>query len=190
MIRRIFSYIGPYKKYGILAAVCIVAETFFELIVPFIMADMVDVGVANGDKAYIFQRGALMAFCALAALVIGIASARFSALCGQGLGAELRKAEYQKLQEFSFGNMDHFRVSSLITRLTGDVTTIQNSVSTGMRPACRAPFMCWPWDCLSLSTVPWQLFSLWPCRYWRCCFFRSSAMCALYMRKCRVPWIW
>ena len=50
MIRRIFSYIGPYKKYGILAAVCIVAETFFELIVPFIMADMVDVGVANGDK--------------------------------------------------------------------------------------------------------------------------------------------
>lgn len=54
MIRRIFSYIGPYKKYGVLAAVCIVAETFFELIVPFIMADMVDVGVANGDKAYIF----------------------------------------------------------------------------------------------------------------------------------------
>ena len=98
MIRRIFSYIGPYKKYGVLAAVCIVAETFFELIVPFIMADMVDVGVANGDKAYIFQRGALMAFCALAALAIGIASARFSALCGQGLGAELRKAEYQKLQ--------------------------------------------------------------------------------------------
>ena len=141
MIRRIFSYIGPYKKYGILAAACIVAETFFELIVPFIMADMVDVGVANGDKTYIFQRGALMVFCALAALAIGIASARFSAICGQGLGAELRKAEYQKLQEFSFGNMDHFRVSSLITRLTGDVTTIQNSVSTGMRPACRAPFM-------------------------------------------------
>ena len=76
MIRRIFSYIGPYKKYGILAAVCIVAETFFELIVPFIMADMVDVGVANGDKTYIFQRGALMVFCALAALAIGIASAR------------------------------------------------------------------------------------------------------------------
>ena len=66
MIRRIFSYIGPYKKYGILAAVCIVAETFFELIVPFIMADMVDVGVANGDKTYIFQRvGAFLPFAFL-----------------------------------------------------------------------------------------------------------------------------
>ena len=76
------------------------AETFFELIVPFIMADMVDMGVANGDKAYIFQRGALMAFCALAALAIGIASARFSALCGQGLGAELRRQNIRNFRNF------------------------------------------------------------------------------------------
>ena len=191
MIRRIFSYIGPYKKYGVLAAVCIVAETFFELIVPFIMADMVDMGVANGDKAYIFQRGALMAFCALAALAIGIASARFSALCGQGLGAELRKAEYQKLQEFSFGNMDHFRVSSLITRLTGDVTTIQNSVSTGMRPACRAPFMMVL--ALGLSffinrSLAVVFFVALPVL--AVLLFQIIRMCVLYMRKCRGPWIW
>ena len=135
------SYLKDYKVQSILAPLFKLLEASFELLVPLVVADIIDNGINSGDKAYIFQRGALMAFCALAALAIGIASARFSALCGQGLGAELRKAEYQKLQEFSFGNMDHFRVSSLITRLTGDVTTIQNSVSTGMRPACRAPFM-------------------------------------------------
>ena len=112
-----------------------------ELIVPFIMADMVDVGVANGDKPYIFQRGILMAVFAVIAFLLGITSAKFAAKCGQGLGAELRKEEYRKLQGFSFGNMDHFQNSSLITRLTSDITTIQNSVSTGMRPAFRAPIM-------------------------------------------------
>lgn len=62
-------------------------------------------------------------------------------MCGQGVGAEIRKNEYRKLQQFSFANTDRFRTSSLVTRLTGDVTNIQNSISTGMRPACRAPVM-------------------------------------------------
>ena len=73
--------------------------------------------------------------------MLGIGSARFGALCGQGLGANLREAEYRKLQAFSFSNIDHFRISSLVTRLTSDVTVIQNSVSTGIRPICRAPVM-------------------------------------------------
>ncbi len=141
MIRRIFSYFHQYKKYAILAVFCILAESFFEIIIPLIMADIVDVGVANGDRAYIFRQGVLMVGCALGALVLGIGSARFSALAGQGLGAELRKEEYRKLQSFSFANIDHFRVSSLVTRLTSDVTNIQNSISSGMRPACRGPFM-------------------------------------------------
>ncbi len=141
MIRRIFSYFHQYKKYAILAVTCVLAESFFEIIIPLLMADIIDVGVANGDRAYIFRQGALMVCCALGALVLGIGSARFSALAGQGLGAELRKEEYRKLQAFSFSNIDHFRVSSLVTRLTSDVTNIQNSVSSGMRPACRGPFM-------------------------------------------------
>ncbi len=141
MIRRIFSYFHQYKKYAILAVICVLAESFFEIIIPLLMADIIDVGVANGDRAYIFRQGALMVCCALGALVLGIGSARFSALAGQGLGAELRKEEYRKLQAFSFSNIDHFRVSSLVTRLTSDVTNIQNSVSSGMRPACRGPFM-------------------------------------------------
>lgn len=141
MLRRIFSYMRPYRKDTVLAIFCIAAETLFELIIPLIMADIVDVGVATGNRAYIFQQGALMVGCALIALVLGVGSARFSAVCGQGLGAELRKKEYQKVQSFSFANTDHFQVSSLVTRLTSDVTTIQNAVSTGMRPAIRAPAM-------------------------------------------------
>ena len=82
-----------------------------------------------------------MVGCALISLILGAGSSRFAALAGQGFGAELRKAEYKKLQEFSFANTDHFSSASLVTRLTGDVNTIQNSVSTGMRPGFRAPVM-------------------------------------------------
>ena len=141
MLRRLFSYMHQYKKYACLALLCITAEAVFELLVPLIMADLVDVGVASGNREYIYMKGLQMAVCAAAALALGIGSARFSALAGQGMGAELRKAEYEKLQAYSFSNIDHFRVSSLITRLTSDVTNIQNSVSTGMRPFCRGPVM-------------------------------------------------
>ena len=141
MLRRIFSYSGKYKKHFVLAALCITAESLFELLIPLIMADIVDIGVANGDKAYIFSRGGFMILCALLALLLGIGSARFAAIAGQGLGANLREAEYAKLQEFSFANVDHFQISSLVTRMTGDVTNIQNSISSGMRPACRGPVM-------------------------------------------------
>ena len=141
MLKRLFSYMHQYRKYAFLALFCITAESIFELLVPLIMADLVDVGVATGDRAYIYRKGLEMVICAGIALILGIGSARFSALAGQGLGAELRKAEYEKLQSYSFSNIDHFRVSSLITRLTSDVTNIQNSVSTGMRPFCRGPVM-------------------------------------------------
>lgn len=141
MIIRLFSYMNQYKKYALLAMICIVAESIFELIVPLIMADLVDVGVVNNDRYYIYVKGFQMIVCAILSLILGIGSARFSALAGQGLGAEIRKAEYKKLQSFSFSNMDKFRVSSLITRLTSDVTNIQNTVSAGMRPLCRSPIM-------------------------------------------------
>ena len=119
MLRRIFSYIGS----------------------PLIMADIVDIGVAARDQAYIFRQSGLMLVCAALALGLGIGSAQFAALAGQGLGANLREAEYAKLQQFSFANVDHFQLSSLVTRMTSDVTNIQNSISSGMRPACRGPVM-------------------------------------------------
>lgn len=141
MLKRIFSYMKQYKKYACMALLCIAVEAVLELMVPMIMADLIDNGVANGDTAYIYTKGLQMAGCAVLALILGIGSARFSALAGQGLGANIRKAEYEKLQSYSFANIDHFRVSSLVTRLTSDVTNIQNSVSTGMRPFGRSPVM-------------------------------------------------
>lgn len=141
MLIRLFSYMKQYKKYATLAVVCIMTEGVFELLVPLIMADLIDVGVSSGDRAYIYMKGLQMVACALIALVLGVGSARFAALTGQGLGAELRKAEYEKLQGYSFANIDHFRSSSLVTRLTSDVTNIQNAVSMGMRPFCRGPMM-------------------------------------------------
>lgn len=141
MLKRIFSYMKQYKKYACLALLCIAVEAVLELMVPMIMADLIDNGVANGDTAYIHTKGLQMAGCAVLALILGIGSARFSALAGQGLGANIRQAEYEKLQSYSFANIDHFRVSSLVTRLTSDVTNIQNSVSTGMRPFGRSPVM-------------------------------------------------
>ena len=141
MLKELFSYMKQYKKYALISLVCIAAECIFELIIPLIMADMVDVGIANGDQDYILHKGLVMIGCAGLALVLGICSARFCALCGQGFGANLREAEYRKLQSYSFSNIDHFQVSSLVTRLTSDVTVIQNSVSTGIRPLCRAPVM-------------------------------------------------
>ena len=101
MLRRIASYIKPYRKSFIAAVVCISAEAVFELIIPLIMADIIDIGVKNGDKPFIFIRGGIMIICALVALLLGIGSAKFSAECGNGLGAELRKEEYRKLQGLS-----------------------------------------------------------------------------------------
>ena len=135
------KYLLPYKKEACLAVLCIELETVFELVIPLVMASIVDVGVANGDRRYILMKGLQMVLFALISLVLGQGSAMFSARCGQGVGAEIRKAEFAKLQQFSFANTDHFRSSSLVTRLTSDVTTIQNSLSTGMRPGFRSPVM-------------------------------------------------
>lgn len=141
MLKRIFSYMKEYKKYAWLALICIGVEVVLEIMVPMLMADLIDIGVTNSDIPYIITKGIQMVICAIAALILGVGSARFSAIAGQGLGANIRKEEYQKLQSYSFSNIDHFSVSSLVTRLTSDVTNIQNAVSTGMRPFGRSPVM-------------------------------------------------
>jgi len=140
MFRRFYGYMKDYRKYGLSSCACVALE-----------ADIIDVGVANGDRRYIITKGIEMCILALMALGLGAAYSRFAALCGQGLGAELRKAEYQKIQSFSFSNTDHFTTSSLVTRLTSDVTVIQNAVTTGLRPIVRAPVMMVTALCLSFS---------------------------------------
>lgn len=141
MIKRMWPYMRPYKKYLFISCFCVVAETIFELIIPIIMADIIDVGVANGDKEYILMKGIQMIICAVIALILGVLYARYAATAGQGFGAELRKDEFAKAQNFSFANTDHFSTSSLITRLTSDVTILQTAISNGIRPIVRSPVM-------------------------------------------------
>ncbi len=141
MLKRLTVYFHKYCKELIGSIVCVAAEAAFELIIPLIMADIIDVGVANHDKEYILAKSAAMIVCALIALFLGILYAHLSARAGQGFGAELRRAEYQKIQEFTFSNMDHFSTPSLITRLTSDITIVQNAVCQGLRPIVRGPVM-------------------------------------------------
>ena len=140
-MKEFLSYVRPYKKEAFLAIFCILSETVFELVIPLVMASIVDVGVANADTHYILIKGAQMLLFALIALGLGIGSSIYSARCSQGVGAELRKAEFARLQQFSFANTDHFSSASLVTRLTSDVTTIQNALAGGMRPGFRSPVM-------------------------------------------------
>ena len=138
-MKRLLSYAGPYKRDMIFGAVLVLVETCFELFIPILISDLIDVGVANGDIPYIYRKGIQMGICALFALVTGILYAHFAARATYGWGAEIRKAEYEKMQQYAFSNLDHFAVSSLITRMTTDVTVIQNMVSAGFRPITRGP---------------------------------------------------
>ena len=138
-MKRLLKYAGPYKKDMILGAVLVLIETCFELFIPVMIADLIDVGVANHDISYIYGKGLQMVFCALMALVTGLLYAHFAAKSAYGWGAEIRKAEYEKVQQYAFSNLDHFITSSVITRMTTDVTVIQNMVNAGFRPVTRGP---------------------------------------------------
>lgn len=140
-MKKFLSYAGPYKKDLILAIICIEAETVFELIIPMVMADIIDAGVPRGDVRYILLKGLQMVLFALISLVLGHGCAKYTARCGSGIAAEIRTAEFEKMQSYSFENTDRFNTSSLVTRMTSDVTTIQNSVTNGMRPGFRSPVM-------------------------------------------------
>lgn len=141
MLKRLYPYMNKYRKQLVFACLCVIAETIFELVIPVFMADLIDIGVANHDHALIIQKGLMMLGCAFCSLVLGILYARYAALAGQGFGAELRKAQFAKIQTFSFANIDHFSTSSLITRLSSDTAILQGAVSNGIRPLVRSPVM-------------------------------------------------
>ncbi len=140
-LKHIFGYLGRYRRDIIIAALLLVAETGFEIVIPVLMANIIDVGVANRDTAYIFHIGILMGLCALGSLITGLLYARFTARAAYGLGSNLREAQYRHVQDFSFSNLDRFETSSLITRMTTDVTVIQNAINGGLRPMIRGPMM-------------------------------------------------
>jgi len=141
MKKGLFKYFKVVWKEGILAIFFILFETVLETLVPFMASRVVDVGIANNDLPYIYKWGALMVCSAFLAFFIGIISVRYVARTGQGFGAELRRAQFAKLQSLDQEARDKFAVSSLITRLTNDTYTIQNAIIIGMRGIFRAPFM-------------------------------------------------
>lgn len=140
-LRFIYQSLGTYRKDAACAGLCVFVETSLELLIPFLMSSVIDRGIAGASAYVVWTRGAAMLACAAVALVLGQLYARFSARAAMGLGASLRHAEFAQVQRFSFSNLDDFESSSLVTRMTTDVTVIQNALVTGFRPLLRGPVM-------------------------------------------------
>ncbi len=140
-LRRLLSYMGPYRRDLVIGGLLVLVETAFELVIPVLMADLIDVGVENRDLHYIVFKGVQMGICALLALVTGLLYARFAARAAYGWGARIREAQYEKVQNYAFSNLDRFESASLVTRMTTDVTVLQNAVNGGLRPLVRSPVM-------------------------------------------------
>lgn len=138
-LKILFSYLGAYRRDAILGMLFVTAETALELFIPVIMANIIDVGVPTGDINYMLLQGAYMLVCAACSLALGLGYARTSARVASGLGANLRAAEYRKIQTLAFGNLDEYETSSLVTRMTTDITVIQNAEGNGFRPMVRGP---------------------------------------------------
>ena len=141
MIRKLWPYTRGYRKWIFLGVLCSASEAVFELLLPLVMADIVDTGIPSGNTGYILQRGALMVVMALVSMSLGISAAFLSSRAGQGFGANLRKAQYDHIQEYSFHNIEKFSTASLVTRLTNDCNMMQMSLMMGMRLLVRAPVM-------------------------------------------------
>ena len=140
-LKRLYGYMGPYRKDMALGMLLVVIESAFEMVIPILMSSIIDDGVARADVHRILQIGVEMAICALLSLVTGLLYARYAARASYGFGARIRQAQYAKVQEYAFGNLDHFETSSLITRMTTDVTVVQNAINGGFRPLVRGPSM-------------------------------------------------
>ena len=141
MFKQLAGYIKGYGKYFILAPLTVVGESVAELILPYLMGRIVDVGVATGDKPYMFKMGIIMAVVAALGIVIGVISAKFAATASQGFGYNLREALFRKVQTFSFADVDKFSTASLVTRCTTDVKQLQMTAMELVRVLVRGPSM-------------------------------------------------
>ena len=141
MLKKLAPYTRGYRWYILLGVLCSVGEAVLELELPQAMSAIVDVGIANGDRSYILLTGVKMFLMAMAALACGVGAAVMAAKAAMGFGANIRQAEYEQVQRFSFANIEHFSTASLITRLTNDVASVQMTLFMGMRMCVRAPVM-------------------------------------------------
>ena len=141
MLKNVLKSVGEYKKDSLLAPVTVAIEVLFEVLIPFFMAELIDKGINTGDMTEILKYGALLVVLAMAALGFGILSGHFAAVASAGFAKNLRKRMYYKVQDFSFLNIDHFSTSSLVTRMTTDITNVQNAYQMIIRVAVRSPIM-------------------------------------------------
>ena len=132
---------GKYKLYSLLTPVTMIGEVIMEVIIPLMMSRIIDIGIANKNLAYVLKIGLLMVAMACVSLSFGALGARFGAVASLGFARNLRRNLFRKVQDFSFGNVDHFSTSSLVTRLTTDVTNVQNTYQMLIRICFRAPIM-------------------------------------------------
>ena len=141
MVKQLWPYTRGYRKLIVLGIACSACEAVFELLLPLVMANIVDKRLPTGDVSAILRGGGLMVLMALVSMALGVGAAFLAARAGQGFGANLRQAQYDHIQEFSFQNIEKFSTASLITRLTNDCTTMQQTLMMGMRLMVRAPVM-------------------------------------------------
>lgn len=141
MIKHLMKSIREYKKASILSALFVLLEVIIEVIIPFLMADLIDKGINGSDMNYILKMGGILLVFAFISLVFGTLSGKYAAIASAGFAKNLRKDLFYKVQNFSFSNIDKFSTSSLVTRMTTDVTNIQNAYQMIIRTAVRAPFM-------------------------------------------------
>ncbi len=140
-MKKLLPLMKKYIKYAILSPILMILEVLADIAIPYLMAKIVDVGIANQDIEYVVKMGLIMILAAVFGIVFGIISSHYGARAGYGFASEIRSQIYKKIQGFSFANLDKFTVSSLITRLTNDCNTIGQVTMMSLRMAVRAPFM-------------------------------------------------
>lgn len=141
MVRKLLRSVREYKKHSILAPVFVIFEVIMEIVIPLLMANLIDFGIDDGNLEYIVKMGVVLVVFALISLIFGILSGRSAAIASAGFAKNLRKDMYYKVQNFSFSNIDKFSTASIVTRLTTDVTNVQNAYMMIIRVAVRAPIM-------------------------------------------------
>lgn len=141
MIKKLASYIKEYKKASIATPIFVILEVVMEVVIPLLMARIIDVGIQNSDIHYILEMGILLIISAILSLTFGMLSGRFAAKASAGYAKNLRKAMFHKIQDYSFENIDKFSTSSLVTRMTTDVTNVQMAFQMIIRILVRGPMM-------------------------------------------------
>lgn len=140
-MKQYMKYVKPYLPYFILAPVLMVVEVVGEVVMPKLLANIINEGIPNADAGYIIRMGLLMAGMAILMMLGGVGGGFFSAKASVNFAAALRKDAFTKVQQFSFANIDRFSTGSLVTRLTNDITQLQNIINMGLKMAIRAPGM-------------------------------------------------